>query len=165
MNGSFVNIAGGVVLGAVAAVLALKFVGPAAAAHPRTFCEKAKQHCIKVTVDSKSVVQVDAEPLTKHGKNHTIHWIIDNDDNQNYTFPATGGIVFPGADKKGNKDGGDQEFPPCYPDIGNDPNGLIFACDDYDGTPSASANGYFYVVTVVDANGNKYKSDPHIVNN
>lgn len=163
MTRTWLTIAGGVIVGVVGTALVLKLhVLPLA--HMRTFCEKSRHHCIRVTVDpATNVVNVDAEPLIKKGKNHTIHWIIDNGDSQNFKF-ASNGIAFLGT----NGDGGNKEFS-CAPDTGNDPDGtqLIFACDDYDGAPAASSfpQGYKYNVNLVDPVGNPLSLDPHIVNN
>jgi hypothetical protein len=113
-------------------------------------------------------VNVDVDPLKKTGKNHTVHWIIDNDTGQNFQFPATGGILFYDGD------GGKSEFN-CALDTTNDPNNQTFTCFDpkgakcsmQDGKPDPCKLGYKYDITVNDPSTaiTAHTNDPRIINN
>ena len=114
-------------------------------------CTQPKHHCIKVTVDaSTNTLSVDADPLRKKGPGHHLHWIVDNDPGQSYTFPSNG-IAF------SNGDGGAQEFTNCK----LDPNDAhVFHCDD----PKGARGTYKYTVTV-SGNPKPGALDPKIINN
>lgn len=149
MNGSLLRVPGGASVGALVAALVLSATYASTA---QAFdCTLPKHHCIKVTVDAATnKLVVDADPLTKKGQGHHIHWIVDNDPGQAYTFPANG-IAF------SSHDGGAQEFTNC----GVDPsNAHVFHCD----SPKGARGSYKYTVTV---SGNPRPSplDPHVVNN
>ena len=159
MNRLYSTIAVSVLFGAVAGGLILNtFLGTAA--RPG-FCEKPRHHCIKVTVDATDsaapVLKVDADTLVKKGKNRTIHWMIDNDNGQNFTFPSTAsdkGIEFTEAD-------GAAEFQ-CSIDLADDPNYHTYSCDDPDGKPKSA--GYKYKVKVTGSGIIPSPLDPKIVN-
>jgi len=118
---------------------------------PAFDCTLPKNHCIKVTVDaSTNTLSVDADPLRKKGPGHHLHWIVDNDPGQSYSFPANG-IAF------ANSDGGAQEFTNCKLDPKNV---HVFHCDD----PKGTKGSYKYTVTV-SGNPQPRPLDPQVINN
>ncbi len=114
-------------------------------------CTLPKHHCIKVTVDEDTnKLVVDADPLTKKGPGHFIHWILDDEPSQSYTFPANG-IAF------STSDGGADEFANCGPDPGN---ARVFHCE----SPKGEKGNYKYTITVVGI-PKPSPLDPHVINN
>jgi hypothetical protein len=112
-------------------------------------CALPRHHCIKVTVDAATnTLAVDADPLSKKGTGHQVHWVLDNEPGQSYTFPATG-IAFSGS--------GARVFTNC----GVDPaNAHVFHCAD----PTGTKGTYKYTVTV-SGNPRPPALDPRVINN
>lgn len=144
MNRSSFALAGAARAGALAGTLVLSVCY--AQSVQALDCTLPKHHCIKVTVDAATnTLSVDADPLTKKGPGHYLHWILDNDAGQSYTFPSNG-IAFSST-----------EFTNCNRDPAN---AHVFHCDD----PKGMTGSYKYTVTV-SGNPNPPKLDPHVVNN
>jgi hypothetical protein len=141
MNQNLLAVGGSALVGAVVGALILIALTPR-----DNFCKETKNHCIVVSVDAPTnTIDVNNDPLGKHGPGHKIRWSISNGPSQQFTFPDKG-IVFRSPNFKCQRDEADAH---------------LFECKDDPGLKGE----YKYTVTLIGGSPNPAPYDPIIIDN